>query len=214
MILLALLPWLTVNPWGFDPFDRPRIALAALVVFLLRLTLTHRPRTDVDRAGLWFLAVCGLSACFAWDRTAAVLGYEQQGFYGLVALVTYGSLWGLAVAWGPGERVNYLRVSTAAGALVCLYAVAQRLGYDVPHPWGAYVGRAHGTLGSPVWLSEMLGITTPLVVAYAWLRMTSKSKPWLGWCLITVWAFGLAAAGSWCGYLAAIVGLGVYRYAA
>ncbi|MFI5344081.1 MAG: hypothetical protein ACHQUC_07665 [Chlamydiales bacterium] len=172
-------------------------------VWLVCLLIVLGNKEDFTFKTILFLAFCILAVFLSYDWTYTIAGSELMGFNGLIEIYLYWRIFEMFRS--PRIDIGYVILTCSVPMLA--YAVMQRLGLDYPHPmWTIPYHRAISTQGNPVFLSMLIGMIFPL--AWHYFR-TCKSITYF--CLLAIMTLALWAAGSKNGWMAALVGIGVYE---
>ena len=163
---IALVP-LTVWPGVPEPFTRPRIALLAVAILAIgiSLLLARRRWPGVPRAIEWcaagFLGALAVSASIAPVVSPVA-----------VVLPVLCVAWAVMLRWVSPEPRHVVLTILASASIVAVWALLQFSGLDPLQaagwlPTGAYVARmrVHATLGNPNFVGAYLACVLPLAAA-------------------------------------------------
>ncbi len=203
-VLLGLAIPLAIYP-GLDPFERPKLIVATAGLALLALTGALRIRSGQK----WLLAAVWIA--FAGALVGAILRRElptewwgsEAGADGVYAL----GLGALILSVRFQNKGESVRAGLLAGTvLTCLYAIAQRCGFD-PIQWSAnglsaLTFRPFGTLGNPTFLGMQICLVLPIAVLMA--REESAWRRRMGLCaavvLMVTLGLTMSRVGILCGF--------------
>ncbi len=168
-----------------DAFALPKIrvlqGLSGVILVLLAFRILQarpgerRPYGVIDIAAAGVVVTNVAAFAFSIDRQQSLFGHglQHQGLFTILMYV--GSFYAARLAFRMCTRTEPLLVFvTLGGALVALYAVAQRIGLD-PIWDSRSDGRVFSTLGQPNALAAYLVLVVPIAIATG-----LSSRQWSG----------------------------------
>lgn len=215
-ILIAVLGGLLAfAPQFRDCYAQPKMVLIALGSFLMWVALWRRGRrglmfakTPIDFPLLAMFCAMVWSATFSADIGMTLLGEYGDPMHGFLQfLLIVSAFYGIAQTVPLEDSGLAGACLVAAGGVVGLYSILQRLGIDFIW-WPIPKDRAISTIGSPVYLANLLSIIAP--VAFGSFLVDRKAK---GAALAFLAIIGgILATGSRGGMIAAGVGCAMVVY--
>ena len=195
------------NPVGYDQYQLPKLILQtlAVVIGLAALLISAGPpvgRVFVPLVAL--LSILFVSAVVSVAPKVALLGTSSRRF-GFVGWLTLGGAFILGSSCRNGQRrLLLIKVLLSSSALISVYAVLQRLGWDpftTSGPAGAL--RPTSTLGGATYLGGFLALSVVCALSAALAGLISWK--WIAG-VLSIDAFALLLTQSRGGWVGGIVG--------
>jgi len=186
-----------MNPWGFGMYERPKVALLQLFVSIVLIVAAvlfwKKGRSEFFGnkwvwwlSGAWLFSML-LSTVFSVAPVLSFWGsYTRiQGFYTLFLCFL---LFVFCLKWFRSkESIEiFFKVVIASCFLVSIYAVLQKLGFDIfsETKKEVFVGRSFSTMGHPNFLGQLM--IFPIWMSMYFVFKLKSWKPRISWILLAL----------------------------